>query len=298
MRTAERVVEGTPPPGSGKRSGPLVIRPTQAELEPRRSQARRRRMSVVLGFVTPVVLFGFWQIAATNNWIDVRFFPAPSKIGQDAWALLTDGTLMEHVTTTMRRVVFGYVPGVVLGIAFGLLLGTLPIVSALFRPTVNGAFTIPKLGIFPLLLLILGIGDSSKVALVVWGVFLMVTIATSDACVSVPSSMFDVGKAFKVGYVRRLFEIVLPASLPQIFTSLRLSMGVSILVVIATEFIAADAGVGYLIWHSWSIFQPAPMYVGIVVSALIGVVSVAVIGIAERLCTPWARSERTRRALM
>ncbi|MCM2387587.1 ABC transporter permease [Streptomyces albipurpureus] len=286
---------GRTAPTQGRPAGSTVITPGKAELNPRRYQIRRRRLSAVLSLLPPVVLLVVWQLAAMNDLIDVRFFPPPTEIAESARELISSGALFDHVAATMNRVLLGYVPGVVLGIGFGLLLGTLPIANAIFRTSVTGAYTIPKLGIFPLLLLIFGVGETSKVLLVGMTVFLLVTIATADACHAIPSSMFDVAKAFRANYFRKLFEIVLPAALPPIFTSLRLAMGMSILVVIATEFVAADQGVGYLIWHSWSLFQPSPMYVGIVVSALLGVISTAVIGVVQRLCTPWARTRRRSR---
>src|SRR3546814_16385805 len=129
----------------------------------------------------------------------------------------------------------GFAFGSGLGIVGGLGRGTRPVAGAMLRPAVTAAYTIPKLGVFPLLLLIFGIGDTPKLVLVGATVFLLVALATADAAAGVPAGVKDVGQAFGASYPRKLIEIVLPSSLPGIFTSLRLSMGISLLIVIRSE---------------------------------------------------------------
>lgn len=276
----------------------VVIAPTAAERNPKRYDARRRRLMWLLGAVPPIVLLLSWQLGTSNGSVDTRFFPAPSTIGDSAWELIGDGSLQADILTTLRIVGIGFGIGAVLGIVAGLVIGTLPFAAALFRPSLTAAYTIPKLGVFPLLLLIFGIGDMPKLVLVGSTVFLLVALATADASANVPSGMADVGRAFKAGYGRKLVEIVLPSSLPGIFTSLRLSMGISLLLVVATEFVAGNEGIGHLIWNSWNLFQPAPMYVGVITSAVVGVVITSIVGIVERICTPWARGQSRGRAVI
>src|SRR3546814_15399341 len=126
----------------------------------------------------------------------------------------------------------------------------------MLRPSVTAAYTIPKLGVFPLLLLIFGIGDTPKLVLVGATVFLLVALATADAAAGVPAGVKDVGQAFGASYPRKLIEIVLPSSLPGLFTSLRLSMGFSLLIVIAPEFVNGRQTLGSPTWHTWHLFPP------------------------------------------
>jgi ABC-type nitrate/sulfonate/bicarbonate transport system permease component len=268
----------------------VVIAPTAAERNPARHEARQRVLVVVLGAVVPVLLLALWQVGTTAGFVDTRFFPAPSDIAVDGWAMVASGELLGHVVATLTVVVIGFVVGGAAGVVLGLVMGTLPVAEALFRPSVTAAYTIPKLGVFPLLLLIFGLGDAPKLVLVGGTVFLLVALATADAAANLPQGMRDVGRSFRAGYVTKLFEIVLPSSMPGIFTSLRLSLGMSLLIVIATEFVAGRQGIGFLIWNSWNLFQPAPMYVGVITSAVVGVVITALVGVVERLCTPWART--------
>lgn len=272
----------------------VVVGPTAAERNPAAHARRIRVLTVLLGAVIPVVLIVVWQLGASAGFVDTRFFPAPTAIAADGWEMVVDGELAVHILATLTVVLIGFVVGGALGIVLGLVMGTLPRIEALFRPSVTAAYTIPKLGIFPLLLLIFGLGDAPKLVLVGGTVFLLVGLATADAAANLPQGMRDVGRSFRAGYGSKLFEIVLPSSLPGIFTSLRLSLGMSLLIVIATEFVAGRQGIGFLIWNSWNLFQPAPMYVGVITSAVVGVVITALVGVLERVCTPWSRGASGR----
>jgi sulfonate transport system permease protein len=272
----------------------VVIAPTAAERDPSRHAARQRVLTLVLGAVVPIALLLVWQLGVSAGFVDTRFFPAPTAIAVDGWEMVMSGELLGHIGATLTVVLIGFLVGGAVGIVVGLVMGTLPIAEALFRPSVTAAYTIPKLGIFPLLLLIFGLGDAPKLVLVGGTVFLLVALATADAAAGLPQGMRDVGRSFRAGYVTKLFEIVLPSSLPGIFTSLRLALGMSLLIVIATEFVAGRQGIGFLIWNSWNLFQPAPMYVGVITSAVVGVVITALVGVLERLCTPWSRGAHGR----
>lgn len=270
----------------------LVICPSNEDINPKRWAARRRRLYFVLAWLPPLLVGLVWQWGAKSGAIDERFFPAPTEIFSATTELISNGELLEHVQATVYRIGYGYPIGAALGIAVGILFGRSSWLRAMFEPSLSAAYTVPKLGIFPLLLLIFGIGETPKIVLVGASTFLMVTIGTMAATASVPSAFLDVGSVFKASRRARFFEIILPAALPQIFVSLRLAIGLSVLVVIATEFINASEGVGFLIWNSWQLFQPAPMYVGIVTSAVLGVAGAMLMSLLERLSMPWLRNQR------
>ena len=274
----------------------IVYRPTTRDTAPAAWEARRRRVFRLLAWIPPVVLLAFWQIAAELGRIDVRFFPAPSTIFTNAVDLVASGALIGHIWATALRVLSGFPIGVLAGVALGLLLGTVPVVRAALETSLTGLYSIPKLGIFPLLMLIFGIGELPKVITVAMATFLVVVLSTMDAVVAVPANYLDAGRAFRAKRHRLFLEVILPSVLPQVFTSLRIAVGMSLLVVIATEFINAKDGVGWLIWNSWTLFQPAPMYVGIVTSALMGIAATALLTLIGRLVMPWNRFGRVRRA--
>ncbi|MEI5682618.1 ABC transporter permease [Mesorhizobium sp. CCNWLW179-1] len=222
----------------------------------------------ILALIVPVLLLLSWEVGVGAGIVNPRFFPAPSSTIAKAYQMLVDGSLFGHVYGTLYRVFLGYVPGAIVGIVVGLLIGTYGLANAMLRPTLTAFYTVPKLGIFPLLLLL--------------------SMSSIDAARNVPPGYVDVARVFKAPTFSRFFEITLPSSAAMIFSGLRLAMGQAILVIIAAEMVNGTDGIGYLIWHSWSIFSPASMFVGIIVSALLGFFLINAINVIERLALPWA----------
>lgn len=260
---------------------------TNRERNPHQWAIRRARLYRALAVIPPIIILIVWELCASLGLIDVRFFPAPSSIGQNAWDLIVTGELVGHLAATTNRLLIGFPIGAILGAVTGTLIGSIPFVQAMFRPSISALYTIPKLGIYPLLLLIFGLDDTPKILLVVWASFLVVTISAIDAASSVAQAHLDAGRAFNASRWRQFVEIILPSVLPQLFTAFRLAVGMGILVIIATEFVNSTSGVGYLIWNSWQLFQPGEMYVGIVASAVMGYLATLLVDLLGRLAMPW-----------
>lgn len=272
-----------------------VICPTARDTDPGLYVARQRRLHFMLAWLVPVVLIALWAAGVHSGFIDARFFPSPETVASEAADLVRSGELWKHVLATSRRVAAGFPIGAVPGILFGLFLGRFAWARAAFQPTVTAAYTIPKLGLYPLLLLIFGIDDMPKIVLVAVSTFLLVSISAAGAVANIPQNLLDVGRAFHASRRMQFFEIILPSALPEIFTSLRIAIGMAILVVIGTEFVNARDGIGFLIWNSWTLFQPEPMYVGMVVSGILGVVATGAVSLLESIAMPWRSPGRARR---
>lgn len=273
----------------------LVIQPGPADRNPQAFASRERRVYFALAWIAPVAFVAFWAAGVHANLIDARFFPSPETVVMEALDLVRSGELWTHVLATSRRVLFGFPIGAILGVLFGLLLGRVRWLRAALQPSVTGAYTVPKLGLYPLLLLIFGIDDAPKVVLVAISTFLLVSISAAGAVANIPQNLIDVGRAFHASRRRVFFEIILPAALPEIFVSLRIAIGMAILVVIGTEFVNARNGIGFLIWNSWTLFQPEPMYVGMVVSGIMGVLATRLVDALHDLAMPWRRTALRQR---
>ena len=269
-----------------------VVLPTAAELNPVGFARRRRRLSIGLGIAVPIILIAMWQLSANQRLIDTRFFPAPSKILTTAERMISNGTLFADVWTTLRALLIGYAFGVVIGVATGVLLALSWPIRAGFEPLFNALYTVPKLAILPLLLLIFGLGETPKMILIALGVFFIMWISTIEAVSDIPEGYIEAAESFGVRGWARFTNVTLPAVLPRIFTGLRLAIGNAVLIVVGIEFVNGDAGIGYRIWHSWSLFVADQMYVGIVTVALLGFVLALVIRLIARIGIPWASSHK------
>ncbi|MER5528290.1 ABC transporter permease [Streptomyces sp. NPDC002677] len=272
----------------------LVRAPGPAELRPSRTHRRRRALELTLATAVPVLLVLLWQLAATQAWIDDRVYPAPSTILSDGWDRASAGDLWPDVRATTRRVLAGYAAGTAAGYLLGLLMGSLPLVKAALEPLLDALYVVPKLALLPVFLNMFGLGEGPQVALVAVTVFFFVWISTMSAVIAVPSGHRDAGRVFGASPWQMFRHVLLPASLPAVLVGARIAAGVAVLVIVASEQIAAPDGLGHLIFDSRALFQNDVMFVGIVCVAVLGVVFSELIRLAGRLLTPWAPRDRGR----
>ncbi|MEU9314502.1 ABC transporter permease [Streptomyces sp. NPDC048295] len=272
--------------------GVLVRRPGPQELHPARTHRRRRALEIALAVAVPLLLVLLWQLAAAQSWIDARVYPAPSTILADGWDRAGAGELWPDVWATLKRVLGGYAIGTVAGYALGLLMGSLSLVRAALEPLLDALYVVPKLALLPVFLNMFGLGEGPQIALVAATVFFFVWISTMAAVLAVPAGHRDAGQVFGASTWQMFRHVLLPASLPAVLVGARIAAGVAVLVIVASEQIAAADGLGHLIFDSRALFRNDVMFVGIVCVAVLGVVFSEVVRIAGRLLTPWAPRDR------
>ncbi|WP_399929334.1 ABC transporter permease [Streptomyces kanamyceticus] len=274
--------------------GVLVRRPGPHELRPVRTHRRRRALELALAAGVPLALVLLWQLAAVSGWTDDRVYPAPQTIIEDGWRRAADGDLWPDVWATLKRVLAGYAVGTVAGYALGLLMGSLSLVRAALEPTLDALYVVPKLALLPVFLNMFGLGEGPQIALVAATVFFFVWISTMAAVLAVPSGHRDAGRVFGASPWQMFRHVLLPASLPAVLVGARIAAGVAVLVIVASEQIAAADGLGHLIFDSRALFQNDVMFVGIVCVAVLGVVFSELVRVVGRLLTPWAPRDRGR----
>ncbi|MDA8297845.1 MAG: ABC transporter permease [Actinomycetota bacterium] len=255
----------------------------------KRRQRRRARTDLVLGVGTPIMLLGLWQLAAHLNWVDPRIFTPPSSIAVAAGQLISAGTLQADLAATLARLLVGYAIGAAGGVAVGLVLGLVRPLRAAFSPLFTALYAVPQIALLPLLLVIFGVGETPKVLTVVAVTFFVLEINTLAAVRNFDPRLIEAGRAYGATGAKLFRHVLFPGTLPQVFTGLRVSIALGLVVITATEFVASNNGLGFLVWNSWQLFQPDQMYVGLVTIALLGVVLTAIISILERLALPWLR---------
>jgi ABC-type nitrate/sulfonate/bicarbonate transport system permease component len=258
-----------------------------AKEAPRKRGLWRRPPDIVLSVATPIVLLCMWEALAAWRWIDPRFFPRPTTIVATAYAMARSGEMLVHLEATGLRVVCGFVIGTVLGVTVGLALGAIRVLRVMFDPILSAIYVIPKIAILPLVMIVFGLGEGSKIAIVALGTFFTVAINSMAGVRMVDAVLIEAGRNFGARGFKMFRHVLLPAALPQIFTGFRLGAGVALLVVIAAEFVAADAGVGFLIWRSWSTLVTEAMYVGFAMIATLGVVVSWLVYRIGALVMPW-----------
>lgn len=264
------------------------------QLVSRTLRARRTQsiLKVVLGFGFPVVLLLIWQALAMGGFIDRRFFPAPTTIGASIIDLLASAeqrnVLLGHIGATLGRLAIGYGIGATAGVALGVIMGLNTATRFAVSPLLYGIFPMPKIAIYPLMIVIFGIGDASSAALVTLGVFFMTCINTLSGVLYTNPIYRDITKAFRMPPLTRWGRVIIPSAMPSIITGLRLGLGQALILVISSEFVSADTGVGRFIWDSWQILDIPRMFMGLTVVLMFGGFAALIGNVAERRLIPWA----------
>ena len=241
----------------------------------------------VISVMTPILLLALWEIAARAQWLDVRFFSSPFSIANELWTMLLSGDLWKHTWTSLVRVLIGFAIGTTLGVILGLGIGLVPTVSAIFKPLIDATFPIPKVGLLPLVIIIFGLGEASKYAIIAISAFYLIVINTAAGVRQIERIYLDVGRNYHASRLMMFTDVALPGALPSIITGMKISMGVSLIIIVTAESLAAKSGIGFLIWTSWQVFEVEKMYVGLFISAVMGFLLAVLLDWVERRLIPW-----------
>jgi len=244
-------------------------------------------MSYIIKFLSPVLLFLVWEICSQTRFIDVRFFPPPSAILYHLFFISPEEGIITDIFATLNRITWGYLSGSLVGIAAGVGMGLSKPIRLFFYPIVAMLYPIPKIAILPLIMLIFGIGELSKIVVVFIGTFFLVLLNTLHGVSDLQKIYHDVSHVYRIRKINFVFRVVIPGALPAIFTGLKLAIGYSLVIVVAAEFSGADAGIGYLIWQSWETFSIKAMYAGIFVIGALGFTFAYTLEYIERKLIPW-----------
>jgi NitT/TauT family transport system permease protein len=240
---------------------------------------------IPLGSLAGVLLL--WELCGRLGLLNPLFFPVPSIIFIAFFEMLADGEIQKNLSITMFRVFAGFVIGTIPGIIIGLIMGASDRVRQILDPIVAATYPIPKLSIFPLLMVIFGIGELSKIMAIAIGCFFLTLINAMAGVRNINKVYFEVAKNYGASRRQLFTRVMLPASLPMIFTGIRIALGMSLIVVVGVEFVSANYGIGALIWNAWQTFEIEKLYVGIFICAILGILFTLALKKMEQHLIPW-----------
>jgi ABC-type nitrate/sulfonate/bicarbonate transport system permease component len=233
------------------------------------------RRSLVLRTLSIASFFILWEAVSLVNFYLTKTFnpilvPTPIAVFQTGMEMIENGELLHHIVASLSRVVEGFLIAAVSGIAIGTIVGRSRLMEEVVDPVVQMLRPIPPFAFLPMMVLWFGIGEGSKVVFIAYSTFFPVFLTTAEGTRHVNPTLLRA--AASLGASRRdlFWYVVLPNALPAIFTGLRLAFGLAWFVIIAAEFVAADAGVGFLINDSRTYFDVRRMLLGAVTVGLIG----------------------------
>jgi NitT/TauT family transport system permease protein len=241
----------------------------------------------LIGIASPLLLLVLWEAAARVGLIDVRFFPAPSTIIMQLVLLARTGELELHLWASLQRLFWGFLLGGIPALLLGLAMGLYRPVRIAIDPLVAATYPVPKSAILPLVLLIFGLGEMSKVVMVALGVFYPILINTVAGVRNIQPIYLDVGRNFGATGWQVFRTIALPGALPNIMAGVKLGIGMGLILIAIAEMIGAREGIGYMIWNAWQILAVDTMYVGLMVIAILGFLFNLILDAVEQLVVPW-----------
>jgi NitT/TauT family transport system permease protein/taurine transport system permease protein len=269
---------------------PELSRPGQVRRESRHRLARR----IGLGAIGLALVLVAWEVAA---WVvgDPVILPTVEDTVAQFVKYLSQpypsqgNTIAEDVLISTARVLVGFVLGSAVGIAIGALMAGVRVVRDLLDPLVELIRPLPPLAFIPLFIVWLGIGETSKVVLILVGVVPTVTIATLSALDAVPQELLNASRALGASSLHTMVHVRLRHALPGVITGMRLAMGGSWTSIVAAEMIAATSGVGYLILQAGNYLQTPLIFSGIITISIMGIVLDALLRLLHRLMDPGSR---------
>ena len=246
-----------------------------------------RALFLLLPLVVLAGIFILWEAFGRFGLLNPLFFPVPSRITLAFLEMVADGEIQENLSISLFRLFSGFFIGAIAGIILGLTMGASERLKRLLDPVIAATYPIPKLAIFPLLMVIFGIGEFSKIIAIALGCFFITLINTMGGVRAINSVYFEVARNYGASRWKKFTRVMLPASLPMIFTGIRVALGMSLIIVVSVEFVSANYGIGAMIWTSWQTFEIEKLYVGIFLCAILGILYTGILNMMEHYLIPW-----------
>ena len=241
----------------------------------------------ILSVLSPVTLLLSWEFLAYIHAIDIRLLSSPSLIIQSFIPLLLSGELLYNTAVSVQRVLWGFLGGSIPGILLGISMGLSPFVRSAIEPMIAATYPIPKLALMPLILLVFGLGETSKIFTIAIGVFYLVVINTMAGVLNIDKIYLDVAKNFGANRKNFYLTVAFPGALPMIFAGLKLGMGMALILIVAAELSAAKAGIGWMIWRAYDMFDIEQMFVALIMLSFLGYIFSLLLDLIEGWVLPW-----------
>jgi ABC-type nitrate/sulfonate/bicarbonate transport system permease component len=258
-----------------------------------RGAALPRRRAALLRASSVLLFLALWSLASglvvALGLFNPIFLAGPWLVLGKVLALAVSGQLWSHLAATLGRVALGFGTGALLALALGLPAGYFPRLRAVLEPVVELLRPIPPLAMLPLFIVWVGIGETSKVGFITYATFFPMFLTTVHAVQQVDPLFLRAAASLGARRTQVFFRVILPAALPEIFTGLRLGVALAFFVIVISEFIGAEEGLGYLINDGRNFFLVPQMLGAAVVLGLLGYAASALVAWLERRLLRWER---------
>ncbi|MDL2215386.1 ABC transporter permease [Dysgonomonas sp. OttesenSCG-928-M03] len=225
-----------------------------------------------------------WYIASILA--DIKALPSPFDV-YTAYGKAFDNGIFDHTFASLRRIVIALVISLVLALSLGILMGYNYKVNKVLSPLVYFSYPLPKLAILPVVMILFGLGDLSKVIIIVLIIVLQLTINIRDAVKNIPKEDYDILTSVRASSFQKIRHITIPAILPEVFSSLRVALGIALSALFFTETFGTDKGLGFYITDSWMRIDYIQMFFGILTLSVLGLIIFILLDILNLIVCKW-----------
>ncbi len=250
-----------------------------------KTSAARRLVGPALGVLVFLAALGIWQLWAGAE--DSFLVPTASQVAGRAWHVWPTSAFLSEVGQSMKRYAVGFAIAAVIGIALGLLVGSSHAARRTLDPLLECLRAVPAIAIVPAALIILGYGDASRIAVIAFGLCFPILVNTADGVRGIPLEVRDTASMLHVGRVERVVRIYLPSALPSIMAGLRIAVSLGLVLVIVSEFVGEQNGIGYYLLRQQSEYDYPELYAGILFLGVLGYGLNRLFLVVERRVLAW-----------
>lgn len=236
---------------------------------------------LILGFFLTNLI---WYILAAI--LNIQAMPSPVEV-YSSYENALNNDIIAHTIASLYRVATGIVISLIIALIIGVTMGYNAKINRFLSPLIYFSYPLPKLAFLPIIMILFGIGDASKIIIIVLIIVFQLTINIRDAIINIPKEDYDLLVSLKASSIQKIRHITLPAILPDIFTSLRVAIGIAMSALFVTETFGTDKGLGFYITDSWMRIDYIQMFFGIVVLSISGIAIFILVDIANRLMCKW-----------
>lgn len=247
----------------------------------------QRSLSLIARYGLLVLFFAGWQIASTAGWLNAAIIPPLDKIFVALWNGITQGALLGDINISLQRAGLAFAAAIVVGIPLGLFMGQIRPLEQALDPILQLFRQTSALALYPIFILLLGLGETSKVFVIFWAALFPILLSTISGVKEVDTKLLEMARTFGAGRLTLFYRVIVPASVPSIFIGLRLSATTALLLLIAAEMIGANQGIGFRVMNAQYNFQIPMMFAAIFLLAFAGLLANAILVVLQRRLCRW-----------
>jgi ABC-type nitrate/sulfonate/bicarbonate transport system permease component len=229
-----------------------------------------KRRGIRTAWISPLAALVLWEFLSVAGLLEPKYVPAPSHLGPQLISLLAGGELLPHLWATLYRLGLSFVFALIPAVLLGLSLGMSRSMRLALEPILTALYAIPKIAFLPLVMLVLGVNERTLIFTSTLTSFVQMTVSTTGGVLAVDRTVLEAGRNYGATGWRLFRYVLLPSALPDIFTGMRIGLGLTLVLVIAVELTAAQQGLGAFLWTAGQTFSAKNLFSAFAVIGALG----------------------------